>query len=79
MRIAISASLCWIMPNSAIDLPNALRSLAYFERAREHVLAPPTANGPSFSRPRFRMLNAMMWPRPISPSTFSTGTLTLSR
>ncbi len=25
------------------------------------------------------MLNAMMWPRPISPRTFSTGTLTLSK
>ena len=25
------------------------------------------------------MLNAMMCPRPISPSTFSTGTFTLSR
>ena len=38
MRMAISASLCWIMPNSAMDLPNALRSLAYFERNAQHVL-----------------------------------------
>ena len=77
--MAISASLCWIIPNSAIDFPKALRSLAYFSETRSTSLAPPMANGPSFSRPRFRMLKAMMCPRPISPSTFSTGTLTLSK
>ena len=38
-----------------------------------------TANAPSFKRPIFRILNAMMCPRPISPRTFSTGTGTLSR
>ena len=41
--------------------------------------APPIANGPSFSRPIFRILNAMICPRPISPSTFSAGTRTLSK
>ena len=75
MRIAISASLCWMAPNSAIAEPNALRSLAYFKQMASTFFAPPTAPGPSFSRPMFRMLNAMMCPRPISPSTFSTGTL----
>ena len=35
MRMAISAILCWIMPNSLIDLPNALRSLAYLNGVGE--------------------------------------------
>src|SRR5664279_1258067 len=39
------------------------------------VRAPPTQLAPSLKRPTFRMLNAMMCPLPISPSTFSTGTL----
>ena len=34
---------------------------------------------PSLNRPTFRMLNATTCPRPISPSTFSTGTLASSR
>ena len=33
---------------------------------------------PSFTRPKFRTLNATLCPWPIVPSTFSTGTFTLS-
>ena len=33
---------------------------------------------PSLTRPKLRTLNATLWPCPIVPSTFSTGTLTLS-
>ena len=33
---------------------------------------------PSFTRPRLRMLKATLWPSPIVPRTFSTGTWTLS-
>ena len=39
------------------------------------VRAPPTQLAPSLKRPTLRMLNAMMCPLPISPSTFSTGTM----
>ena len=30
---------------------------------------------PSFTRPKLRMLKATLWPSPIVPRTFSTGTL----
>ena len=61
-------------------LAERLALLGVLERLMQNCSShPPTANGPSFRRPIFRMLNAMMWPRPISPSTFSTGTLTLSK
>ena len=59
--------------------PNALRSLAYFRQMDNTFFAALNAPGPSLSRPILRMLNAMMWPRPTSPNTFSTGTLTLSK
>src|ERR1039458_8486541 len=49
--MAISASLCWIMPNSAIDWPKALRSFAYLRQTASTFLEPPTVPGPSFSRP----------------------------
>ena len=42
-------------------------------------LAPPVVLAPSLKRPTFRMLKAMWWPLPISPSTFSTGTSTSSK
>ena len=32
VRIAISANLCWMAPNSAIGDPNALRSLVIFKQ-----------------------------------------------
>ena len=51
----------------AIVEPNALRSFAYLMLSSRTRLAPPTASVPSFNRPIFRMLKAMMWPRPILP------------
>ena len=32
VRMAISASLCWIMPNCEMVVPKALRSCAYFKQ-----------------------------------------------
>ena len=40
---------------------------------------PPTANAASLSRPTLRMLKAILWPLPISPSTFSDGILASSK
>ena len=42
-------------------------------------MAPPTAPTPSFQRPMFRMLKAILWPWPMSPSTLSTGIVQSSR
>ena len=47
--------------------------------AAGRLRAPPTQAAPSLKRPMFRMLNAMWWPLPISPSRFSTGTLQSAR
>src|SRR5215475_11853551 len=79
MRIAISASFSFISPKSPICLPKALRSRVYFEAVASTCLAPPTQLAPRVKRPEFRMLKATMWPRPISCSRFSLGTLQFSR
>ena len=62
-----------------MDLPNALRSFAYFAAVVSTYFDPPTAEAPSVKRPAFRILNATMCPRPISCSKFSLGTLQFSR
>src|SRR2546429_3571460 len=77
--MAIFASFSFIIPKSPICLPNALRSLVYFDAVASTCFAPPTHEAPSVKRPAFKMLNATMWPRPISCSTFSFGTLQFSR
>ena len=57
-----------------------LCALSHRRAKLQHVLRRRRwRTAPSFRRPRFRILNAMMWPRPISPSRFSTGTGTLSK
>ena len=75
IRTAISASLCLIAPKLAIAVLNCSLVLAYSTVELRAILAPPNAAAQSFSRPMLRMLNAMICPLPISPSTFSTGTL----
>src|SRR5712671_2860003 len=77
--MAISASFSFIRPKSPICFPNALRSLAYFEEVISTCFEPPTQEAPSVKRPAFKMLKATMWPRPISCSRFSLGTLQFSR
>ena len=65
-------------PNSAIARPNCRRSFAYFVALASARRAPEMLRVPSLTRPKFRMLNATLWPSPIVPSTFSTGTFTSS-
>src|SRR5438876_377563 len=77
--MAISASFSFIKPKSPIRFPNALRSFAYFEELTSTCFDPPTQEAPSVKRPAFKILNATMWPRPISWSRFSLGTLQFSR
>ena len=79
MSAAARASFSRMRPNSLIDFPNCLRSSAYCAPARSAHFIPPTANAPSLSRPTLRMLKAILWPLPISPRTFSTGTLQSSK
>ena len=72
--MAISPSLALIRPKSQSALPNAVRSFEYFDEASSTSFAPPRQYAPSEKRPTLSVLNATIWPRPISCSRFSFGT-----
>jgi len=53
--------------------PKAVRELPYSAAVPTASFAPPTVIAPSLKRPMLRMLKAILWPFPISPSWFSFG------
>ena len=73
--MAISASLCLMAPKLEIGCLNCSLVFAYSTVPLSDLRAPPMAAAQSFSRPMFRILNAIRCPFPTSPSRFSTGTL----
>ena len=77
--VAMSPIFLRMRSNSAMGLPNCLRSVAYLIPSSRQYLDPPTPPTPSFQRPMFRMLKAILWPWPIVPSTLSAGTTQSSR
>ncbi len=77
--MAISPIFLRMRSNSAIGLPNCLRSRANFTPISRQYFAPPIAPTPSFQRPMLRMLKAILCPWPIVPSTFSIGMVQSSR
>ena len=80
MRMAISASLALDQAELADGLAEGRALLGVFRRrSASTFFAPPMQDAPSLKRPMFRMLNAMMWPRPISRSRFSFGTWQFSK
>src|ERR1700738_344262 len=79
MRMAISANFARTSPKSPMGLPNAVRSLAYFDAVSSVRLAPPVQYAPRLNLPAFKMLNATMCPRPTSCSKFSLGTWQFSK
>ena len=74
-----SAILRRISPKLHSGCPNWWRCLVYGTACFIVILAPPIVLAPSLKRPTFRMLKAMWWPLPISPSTLPAGTFTSSR
>src|SRR5678815_1091084 len=62
-----------------MGLPNCLRSRANFTPSSRQYFAPATEPTPSFQRPMLRMLNAILCPCPIVPSTESIGMVQSSR
>src|SRR5512133_1868163 len=58
---------------------NCLRSCAYLMSSSIRSFIAPRTPAPSLSRPRLRMLKAILWPLPGSPSRFSTGTFASSK
>ena len=73
--IAISASLCLIAPKFAIGCLNCSLVFAYCTESVAALFEPPNAAAANFKRPIFKILKAILCPLPISPNTFSTGTL----
>ena len=53
--------------------PNAVRELPYAAATPTVSFAPPVTMAPSLKRPTLRMLKAILWPLPMSPSRFSFG------
>ena len=61
-------------PKLAIGWPNCRRSRRTSPTSPMAALHPPVHIAPSLKRPKLSMLNAILWPLPISPSRFSAGT-----
>jgi len=76
---AVSAIFSRMAPNVPIVTPNCLRRFAYFTPSTKANFPAPLTQAPSFRRPTFSTLKAILCPLPISPSTFSTGTFASSR
>ena len=62
-------------PNFTMGNLNCSLVIAYCTVVVNALLAPPNVAAPNFNLPIFKILNAITWPLPISPNTFSTGTL----
>ena len=57
--VAMSPIFAWITPNSAMDLPNCFRVLAYSAARLTAKIAPPTPPAPALMRPPFK------WSKPF--------------
>ena len=62
-----------------MDFPNAALSFVYLDEIPSTALHPPRHPAPNVKRPELSVLNATMWPRPISYSRFSLGIAAFSK
>ena len=76
IRVAISASLNWIIWWFIISVPKALRSLAYWSDLSYAPLAIPRACAAIPIRPPLSTFIANLNPNPSSPILFAFGTFT---
>ena len=70
---AILNSIAWKRP---IAVPKAVRSRAYLTDSSTHPWAAPVASAAMATRPSSRICRKLAYPRPRSPSRFSSGTRT---